>query len=121
MNLSENVQNQQLINLKVAKDLVSRVSIASQQRQDDWPDTSPRRQGHVAVLVRLQPLFAVARGVPSYVEDVMRILIVHNRYQQAGGEDTVVANEYALELYKHGKGVRSVVVLDGHWIIAREN
>lgn len=26
----------------------------------------------------------------------MRVLIVHNRYQQAGGEDTVVANEYAL-------------------------
>ena len=26
----------------------------------------------------------------------MRALIVHNRYQQAGGEDTVVANEYAL-------------------------
>ncbi len=26
----------------------------------------------------------------------MRVLIVHNCYQQAGGEDTVVANEYAL-------------------------
>jgi glycosyltransferase involved in cell wall biosynthesis len=26
----------------------------------------------------------------------MRVLIVHNRYQQAGGEDTVVANEHAL-------------------------
>jgi glycosyltransferase involved in cell wall biosynthesis len=26
----------------------------------------------------------------------MRVLIVHNRYQQAGGEDTVVANEQAL-------------------------
>ena len=31
----------------------------------------------------------------------MRVLIVHNRYQQAGGEDTVVANEHAL-LEKHG-------------------
>ena len=28
----------------------------------------------------------------------MRVLIVHNRYQQAGGEDTVVANEHALRL-----------------------
>jgi glycosyltransferase involved in cell wall biosynthesis len=31
----------------------------------------------------------------------MRILIVHNSYQQAGGEDTVVANEHAL-LDRHG-------------------
>jgi glycosyltransferase involved in cell wall biosynthesis len=31
----------------------------------------------------------------------MRVLIVHNCYQQAGGEDTVVANEHAL-LEKHG-------------------
>jgi glycosyltransferase involved in cell wall biosynthesis len=31
----------------------------------------------------------------------MRVLIVHNRYQQAGGEDTVVANEHAL-LERHG-------------------
>jgi glycosyltransferase involved in cell wall biosynthesis len=31
----------------------------------------------------------------------MRVLIVHNRYQQAGGEDTVVANEHAL-LENHG-------------------
>jgi glycosyltransferase involved in cell wall biosynthesis len=29
------------------------------------------------------------------------VLIVHNRYQQAGGEDTIVANEYAL-LKLHG-------------------
>ena len=35
------------------------------------------------------------------VEGVMRVLIVHNHYQQAGGEDTVVANEHAL-LKKHG-------------------
>src|SRR5229473_4487268 len=26
----------------------------------------------------------------------MRVLLVHNRYRQAGGEDTVVANEQAL-------------------------
>jgi glycosyltransferase involved in cell wall biosynthesis len=31
----------------------------------------------------------------------MRVLIVHNRYQYAGGEDTVVANEQAL-LERHG-------------------
>jgi hypothetical protein len=26
----------------------------------------------------------------------MRVLLVHNRYQEAGGEDTAVANEHAL-------------------------
>jgi hypothetical protein len=31
----------------------------------------------------------------------MRVLIVHNRYQVAGGEDAVVANEHAL-LERHG-------------------
>jgi glycosyltransferase involved in cell wall biosynthesis len=31
----------------------------------------------------------------------MRVLIVHNRYQYAGGEETVVANEHAL-LERHG-------------------
>ena len=25
----------------------------------------------------------------------MRVLILHNRYQQAGGEDTLVANEHS--------------------------
>jgi glycosyltransferase involved in cell wall biosynthesis len=34
-------------------------------------------------------------------DDIMRILIVHNRYQKAGGEDMVVANEQAL-LDRHG-------------------
>jgi glycosyltransferase involved in cell wall biosynthesis len=32
---------------------------------------------------------------------MVRVLIVHNSYQQAGGEDAVVANEYAL-LDRHG-------------------
>jgi hypothetical protein len=31
----------------------------------------------------------------------VRVLIAHNCYRQAGGEDTVVANEYAL-LEQHG-------------------
>ncbi|MGA8613460.1 MAG: glycosyltransferase family 4 protein [Xanthobacteraceae bacterium] len=35
----------------------------------------------------------------------MRVLIVHNRYQQAGGEDTVAANEHAL-LDQHGWDTR---------------
>lgn len=35
----------------------------------------------------------------------MRVLIVHNRYQQAGGEDAVVANEQAL-LESHGYQTR---------------
>ena len=48
----------------------------------------------------------------------MRVLIVHNSYQQAGGEDTVVANEHAL-LEKHGWDTRlwSVTndVIAGTW------
>jgi glycosyltransferase involved in cell wall biosynthesis len=35
----------------------------------------------------------------------MRILILHNRYQQAGGEDAVVASECAM-LQEHGHAVR---------------
>ena len=42
------------------------------------------------------------------------VLIVHNRYQQAGGEDTIVANEYAL-LELHGWEPRLwSVANDGH-------
>jgi glycosyltransferase involved in cell wall biosynthesis len=37
----------------------------------------------------------------SSAKDRMRVLIVHNRYQQAGGEDAAVANEHAL-LARHG-------------------
>ena len=48
----------------------------------------------------------------------MRVLIVHNSYQQAGGEDTVVANEHAL-LEKHGWETRlwsvSNDVIAGTW------
>ena len=48
----------------------------------------------------------------------MRVLIVHNSYQQAGGEDTAVANEHAL-LEKHGWETRlwSVTndVIAGTW------
>ena len=35
----------------------------------------------------------------------MRVLIVHNSYQQAGGEDSVVANQHAL-LEAHGCDTR---------------
>jgi glycosyltransferase involved in cell wall biosynthesis len=48
----------------------------------------------------------------------MRVLIVHNRYQEAGGEDTVVANEHAL-LDRHGYETRlwsvSNDVIAGTW------
>jgi glycosyltransferase involved in cell wall biosynthesis len=49
------------------------------------------------------PEFGVTLSVTAgpAAEDVMRVLIVHNRYQQRGGEDTVVANEHAL-LDRHG-------------------
>jgi hypothetical protein len=36
----------------------------------------------------------------------MRVLIVHNYYQQAGGEDSVVANERAM-LESHGHKTHS--------------
>jgi glycosyltransferase involved in cell wall biosynthesis len=49
---------------------------------------------------------------------MLRILIVHNRYQLAGGEDTVVANEHAL-LEQNGCEVRLWSVtndaIDGAW------
>jgi glycosyltransferase involved in cell wall biosynthesis len=48
----------------------------------------------------------------------MRVLIVHNRYQQTGGEDSVVANEHAL-LERHGWETRlwsvSNDVIAGPW------
>jgi glycosyltransferase involved in cell wall biosynthesis len=48
----------------------------------------------------------------------MRVLIVHNRYLQAGGEDTVVTNEHAL-LVRHGCETRlwsvSNDVIAGTW------
>lgn len=48
----------------------------------------------------------------------MRVLIAHNRYKQAGGEDTAVANEHAL-LAKHSCDTRlwsvSNNVIDGAW------
>ena len=39
------------------------------------------------------------------VRDVIRVLIVHNRYQCVGGEETVVANEHTL-LVSHGWDTR---------------
>ena len=41
----------------------------------------------------------VRHGVPT--RRAMRILVVHNAYQQRGGEDSVVAAEVAL-LRRHG-------------------
>ena len=43
----------------------------------------------------------------------MRVLIVHNRYQQKGGEDGVVANESAL-LAAHGHDVEVMLVDNDH-------
>jgi hypothetical protein len=61
------------------------------------------------------------RPLPSGTEDfctVMRILIVHNSYQQTGGEDTVATNEHAL-LDRHGGETRfwtvSNDVITGAW------
>jgi glycosyltransferase involved in cell wall biosynthesis len=45
----------------------------------------------------------------------MRVLIVHNSYQQAGGEDTVVANEHAL-LDRHGWETR-LWTISNHGIV----
>ncbi|WP_290764616.1 glycosyltransferase family 4 protein [Aquabacterium sp.] len=41
--------------------------------------------------------------------EVSRVLIVHNRYQQRGGEDAVVESESAM-LAEHGLDVRSLIV-----------
>ena len=43
----------------------------------------------------------------------MRVLIAHNRYQQAGGEDTVVASESEL-LTTHGHTVERLNVNNDH-------
>ena len=41
--------------------------------------------------------------------DLVSVLIVHDRYRQAGGEDVVVANEAAL-LRGHGHRVSELIV-----------
>jgi glycosyltransferase involved in cell wall biosynthesis len=41
-------------------------------------------------------LNAFNNSIRVAVDVVMKVLIVHNRYQEAGGEDTAVANEHAL-------------------------
>ncbi len=53
----------------------------------------------------LRRSFPIARPMQQLIGDPMKILIVHNSYQQAGGEDTVVANEHAL-LEQHGYETR---------------
>jgi glycosyltransferase involved in cell wall biosynthesis len=67
---------------------------------------------------RVRSFDASSAETRSAINDVMRILIVHNSYQEAGGEDRVVANEQAL-LDSHGWETRlwsvSNDVIGGTW------
>ncbi|MDX2307191.1 MAG: glycosyltransferase family 4 protein [Hyphomicrobium sp.] len=79
------------------------MAAANQSPYGDRIFRSGRRSGTVAEIVSAAATTRLLR------ERGVRILIVHNRYQQPGGEDAVVSNESVL-LAGHGHDVRMHVV-----------